>query len=68
MTFLNRLWGNHGQSNLESSRICLINATAAGTEALKSMVLPGDFLFLKFKYVTGIFQLCLFYFKRCWIF
>jgi amyloid beta precursor protein binding protein 1 len=25
-----RLWGNHGQSNLERSRICLINATAIG--------------------------------------
>ncbi len=36
-----RLWGNHGQDNLENSRICLINATAAGTETLKNMVLPG---------------------------
>ncbi|CAF0710385.1 unnamed protein product [Brachionus calyciflorus] len=36
-----RLWGNHGQAKLENSRICLINASAAGTETLKSMVLPG---------------------------
>lgn len=36
-----RLWGNHGQTKLESSRICLINASTAGTETLKSMVLPG---------------------------
>ena len=36
-----RLWGNHGQANLETARICLINATAVGTETLKSMVLPG---------------------------
>jgi amyloid beta precursor protein binding protein 1 len=36
-----RLWGNHGQDNLENSRICLINASAAGTETLKNMVLPG---------------------------
>jgi len=25
-----RLWGNHGQTNLEKSRVCLINATAVG--------------------------------------
>lgn len=25
-----RLWGNHGQNNLEKSRVCLINATAVG--------------------------------------
>lgn len=36
-----RLWGDHGQSLLESSHICLINATATGTEILKNLVLPG---------------------------
>ncbi|KAL3198134.1 hypothetical protein MRX96_014476 [Rhipicephalus microplus] len=36
-----RLWGDHGQVALESSHVCLINATATGTEALKSIVLPG---------------------------
>ncbi|KAK4873522.1 hypothetical protein RN001_015551 [Aquatica leii] len=36
-----RLWGDHGQKLLESSKICLINATALGTEILKSLVLPG---------------------------
>ncbi|KAM3961493.1 nedd8-activating enzyme E1 regulatory subunit APP-BP1 [Aphomia sociella] len=36
-----RLWGDHGQAALESGHICLINATALGTEILKSIVLPG---------------------------
>ncbi|XP_053608820.1 NEDD8-activating enzyme E1 regulatory subunit-like [Plodia interpunctella] len=36
-----RLWGDHGQLALESSHICLINASALGTEILKSIVLPG---------------------------
>ncbi|XP_044734118.1 NEDD8-activating enzyme E1 regulatory subunit [Chrysoperla carnea] len=36
-----RLWGDHGQSCLESARVCLINATALGSEILKSLVLPG---------------------------
>ena len=36
-----RLWGDHGQSALERASICLVNATATGTEILKSLVLPG---------------------------
>lgn len=36
-----RLWGDHGQLALENGHVCLINATALGTEALKSLVLPG---------------------------
>jgi len=36
-----RLWGDHGQTLLESSHVCLINATATGTEILKNLVLPG---------------------------
>ncbi|XP_022197494.2 NEDD8-activating enzyme E1 regulatory subunit [Nilaparvata lugens] len=36
-----RLWGDHGQADLETAHICLINATALGTEILKSLVLPG---------------------------
>ncbi|XP_017769621.1 PREDICTED: NEDD8-activating enzyme E1 regulatory subunit [Nicrophorus vespilloides] len=36
-----RLWGDHGQRFLENSKVCLINATALGTEILKSLVLPG---------------------------
>ena len=36
-----RLWGDHGQAALESASVCLINATATGTEILKSLVLPG---------------------------
>lgn len=36
-----RLWGDHGQAALENGHICLVNATALGTEILKSIVLPG---------------------------
>ncbi|XP_018322780.1 NEDD8-activating enzyme E1 regulatory subunit [Agrilus planipennis] len=36
-----RLWGDHGQKLLENAKVCLINATALGTETLKSLVLPG---------------------------
>ena len=36
-----RLWGDHGQVALERARVCLIGATATGTEILKSLVLPG---------------------------
>ncbi|KAJ8983471.1 hypothetical protein NQ317_014929 [Molorchus minor] len=36
-----RLWGDHGQKLVENSKVCLINATALGTEILKSLVLPG---------------------------
>ena len=36
-----RLWGDHGQRLLEASHVCLINATATGTEILKNLVLPG---------------------------
>ena len=39
-----RLWGNHGQTSLENSRVCLINASSVGTETLKSMVLPGEYI------------------------
>ena len=36
-----RLWGDHGQSALESAHVCLINATGTGAEILKNLVLPG---------------------------
>ena len=36
-----RLWGDHGQESLEKSHVCLINASATGTEILKNLVLPG---------------------------
>ncbi|OWA51852.1 NEDD8-activating enzyme E1 regulatory subunit [Hypsibius exemplaris] len=36
-----RLWGDHGQAALEKARVCLIGATATGTEILKNLVLPG---------------------------
>ena len=50
-----RLWGDHGQTALEKANICLINATATGTEILKSLVLPGlgSFTILDPGAVTG---------------
>ena len=36
-----RLWGDHGQALLEASQVCVINATALGSEILKGLVLPG---------------------------
>ena len=36
-----RLWQDWGQRDLENSKICLINATASGTETLKNVILPG---------------------------
>ncbi|KAI4898641.1 hypothetical protein NFI96_025997 [Prochilodus magdalenae] len=36
-----RLWGDHGQEALENAHICLVNATATGTEILKNLILPG---------------------------
>lgn len=36
-----RLWASTGQSNLENSHICLINATSTGSEILKNLILPG---------------------------
>lgn len=36
-----RLWGDHGQILLEAAHVCLINASAIGTEILKNLVLPG---------------------------
>ena len=36
-----RLWGDHGQAVLEEARLCLLNATATGTEILKNLVLSG---------------------------
>ena len=37
-----RLWGDHGQRELENANICLINGTAVGVETLKCLVLPGN--------------------------
>ncbi len=36
-----RLWGANGQKALSETCIILINASAAGTESLKNLVLPG---------------------------
>lgn len=41
-----RLWGDHGQEALENAHVCLINATATGTEILKNLVLPGKQVWL----------------------
>ncbi|KAJ3311180.1 NEDD8-activating enzyme E1 regulatory subunit [Blyttiomyces sp. JEL0837] len=50
-----RLWQAHGQEALETSHICLLNATATGTEILKNLVLPGigAFTILDNHVVTG---------------
>lgn len=40
--YVGRLWGDHGQTSLEQARVCLINATATGTEILKNLILPGE--------------------------
>ncbi|KAG8196579.1 hypothetical protein JTE90_014140 [Oedothorax gibbosus] len=50
-----RLWDDHGQYALEAAHVCLINASATGTEILKSLVLPGvgAFTILDPKIVTG---------------
>eukprot|EP00116_Pleurobrachia_bachei_P003554 sb/3463816/ len=36
-----RLWGEEGQSLLESASICLLNGTTLGCEILKNLILPG---------------------------
>mmetsp|Transcript_96365 Transcript_96365/g.272862 ORF Transcript_96365/g.272862 Transcript_96365/m.272862 type:complete len:524 (+) Transcript_96365:183-1754(+) len=36
-----RLWGAHGQKALMEAHICMLGASACGTEALKNLVLPG---------------------------
>ncbi|VDP90757.1 unnamed protein product [Echinostoma caproni] len=36
-----RLWGDHGQFSIEQAKICLIRASAIGSEILKNLVLPG---------------------------
>lgn len=50
-----RLWGDHGQICLETAKICLLNATATGTEILKNLVLPGigSFTIVDGNKVTG---------------
>ncbi|KAK6456815.1 uncharacterized protein RJT20DRAFT_34593 [Scheffersomyces xylosifermentans] len=50
-----RLWATTGQSNLESSHICLINASSTGSEILKNLVLPGigEFTIIDHRYVSS---------------
>ena len=36
-----RLWGGHGQRLLGNSAVLLLNATGAGTETLKNLILPA---------------------------
>ncbi len=36
-----RLWGGHGQRMLSNSSVLLLNATGAGTETLKNLILPA---------------------------
>ena len=39
-----RLWGDHGQRELEHAKVCLINASATGVETLKCLILPGNYI------------------------
>lgn len=50
-----RLWAANGQAELEKAHVCLINATAAGCETLKNLVLPGvgHFTILDDRCVSG---------------
>ncbi|CAH1796256.1 unnamed protein product [Owenia fusiformis] len=50
-----RLWGDHGQQSLETATVCLVNATATGTEILKNLILPGvgSFTIVDGNKVTG---------------
>ncbi|KAJ7311967.1 hypothetical protein JRQ81_006291 [Phrynocephalus forsythii] len=50
-----KLWGDHGQEALESAHVCVVNATATGTEILKNLVLPGvgSFTIIDGNQVTG---------------
>nr|XP_025044197.1 NEDD8-activating enzyme E1 regulatory subunit [Pelodiscus sinensis] len=50
-----RLWGDHGQEALEAAHVCVINASATGTEILKNLVLPGigSFTIVDGNQVTG---------------
>ncbi|TPX31591.1 hypothetical protein SmJEL517_g05094 [Synchytrium microbalum] len=50
-----RIWKAHGQAALENAKVCLINATATGTEILKNLILPGigSFTIVDGKTVTG---------------
>ncbi len=36
-----RLWASTGQTNLENSHVCLVNASVSGSELLKNLILPG---------------------------
>jgi len=36
-----RLWGSHGQMNLETAHICCLGSGATASEALKNLVLPN---------------------------
>eukprot|EP00178_Gracilaria_changii_P027573 TRINITY_DN88_c0_g1_i5.p2 TRINITY_DN88_c0_g1~~TRINITY_DN88_c0_g1_i5.p2 ORF type:complete len:683 (-),score=139.36 TRINITY_DN88_c0_g1_i5:9008-10849(-) len=36
-----RIWGDVGQAALRSASLCLVHASAAGTEAVKNVVLPA---------------------------
>ncbi|KAL1918633.1 uncharacterized protein VTP21DRAFT_2655 [Calcarisporiella thermophila] len=50
-----RLWAANGQAMLEQSKVCLINGTATGAEALKNLILPGigSFTVVDGKRVSG---------------
>lgn len=41
VTAIDRLWGDHGQLAVSQAKVCLLGATATGTEILKNLILPG---------------------------
>ena len=36
-----RIWGNHGQSEIQAAKVCLLHAGPTGSETLKNLVLGG---------------------------
>lgn len=64
-----RLWGDHGQIALENAKVCLINATATGTEILKNLILPGigSFTIIDSNEVTGQDLGCNFFLTKDYI-
>ncbi|EGW32082.1 uncharacterized protein SPAPADRAFT_139666 [Spathaspora passalidarum NRRL Y-27907] len=61
-----RLWATAGQSRLEHSHICLLNATPTGSEILKNLILPGigKFTIIDNRLVTQVDLSSNFFLKR----
>merc|ERR1712168_1054501 len=50
-----RLWGGHGQANIEESHICVLGSGPTASESLKNLVLPniGEFTIVDDANVSG---------------